>query len=37
VCPACGFYENRMVIDVRARRRREEQEPQTEGESTSQE
>jgi len=22
VCPACGFYDNRMVIDVRARERR---------------
>jgi large subunit ribosomal protein L32 len=20
VCPSCGFYKNRMVIDVRARR-----------------
>lgn len=27
VCPACGFYENRMVIDVRARRPAEEETP----------
>ena len=37
VCPACGFYGNRMVIDVRARRREEEeaasQQPQTEDHS----
>ena len=32
VCPACGFYGNRMVIDVRARRR-EEESPETQGET----
>ena len=32
VCPSCGFYENRMVIDVRAHRRHEhDEEPQPEG------
>ncbi len=24
VCPDCGFYNNRMVLDVQARRRRQE-------------
>ena len=35
VCPSCGFYGNRMVIDVRSRR--QEDEAQGEGESTTQE
>jgi len=25
VCPACGFYENKMIIDVRSRQRRGEE------------
>ncbi|MFN3652925.1 MAG: 50S ribosomal protein L32 [Armatimonadota bacterium] len=38
VCPTCGFYGNRMVIDVRARRRAEEETaPSSEGTETPQE
>ena len=39
VCPSCGFYGNRMVVDVRARQRRGETAEQTEeqGENTAQE
>ncbi len=27
VCPSCGFYENRRVIEVRARREEAEEQP----------
>jgi large subunit ribosomal protein L32 len=28
VCPSCGFYQNRMVIDVRARQQRRQATPE---------
>jgi large subunit ribosomal protein L32 len=36
VCPSCGFYENRMVIDTRGRQR-EQANAQAEGGDTTQE
>ena len=36
VCPSCGFYGNRMVVDMRARQR-DEAGPPAEGEATAQE
>ena len=36
VCPSCGFYGNRMVVDVRARHRHEEP-TEEQGENTGKE
>ena len=37
VCPACGFYKNRMVIDVRAKKGRAGAEEGAEGGEAGQE